>query len=147
MTRVFQIQFLLWPNYLSRKFGQIWRKVGSVTTSSAHSFWIVDFYLCTGCPQKKHDLVFLAITPLWKRLEIKVGWFFKNSPYFYNYTYNKIMGHPVWFDICPKVHLHLFLRHPVNYTEIYLKWIIICWFVNIIQGVNKKWIFLAPTTD
>ena len=26
-----------------------------------------------GCPKKTHDLVFLAITPLWKGLEIKVG--------------------------------------------------------------------------
>ena len=32
-----------------------------------------------GVPKKTHDLVFLAITPLWKGLEIKVGWFFKNS--------------------------------------------------------------------
>ena len=29
--------------------------------------------------QKKRMILFLAITPLWKGLEIKVGWFFKNS--------------------------------------------------------------------
>ena len=33
----------------------------------------------TGCPQKNVLLWFLAITPLWKDLEIKVGGVSKNS--------------------------------------------------------------------
>ena len=41
-------------------------------------------YLHTGCPKKKHSFVFfLAITPFWKGLEIKVGGVLKIQEIFY----------------------------------------------------------------
>ena len=46
------------------------------------SFYQIYFlfrYVCTGCPKKRLFCGFLALTPLWKGLEIKVGGVSKNS--------------------------------------------------------------------
>ena len=37
------------------------------------------FHMHTGCPKKMQFSGVLAITPIWKVLGTKVGWFFKNS--------------------------------------------------------------------
>ena len=48
---------------------------------------------CTGCPKKKEFLGILAITPLWKVLELKVGCVLKTSG---NSPCDRHTNFPIW---------------------------------------------------